>query len=104
MIKEILYKLFHLEPLPCSSCEVLKMQLALANEDREKLLDLILRKNEPIVEEKKEVDLAALKPKHIPWNVKRQMLESEDRERARLLKDAEKLEKELEIAPSEKTG
>jgi hypothetical protein len=47
-------------------------------------------------------------PKNIPWNVRRQMLEREDRERAKLMKAAPKpesvedLEKELDLASTQR--
>lgn len=47
-------------------------------------------------------------PKNIPWGVRRQMLEAEDREKAKLMKTApvpiEDLEKEMDIVAKEREG
>lgn len=86
----------------CNSCELLKGQLEVANHEKNRLLDRLL--------EKPAVDIPAppmevTRPHNIPWAVRRQMLESEDREKARLMREApvakistEDLEKELDIA------
>lgn len=90
------------EDKPCESCETLKMQLSIANDDKARLLDRLLQKPEP----EARIDTTELKPiipRHVPFAVRKQMLEAEDRERARLMRDAPKitvddLEKELDIA------
>ena len=68
-------------------------------------MDRLLAKPEPEVpREFKEIT----QPKNIPWNVRRQMLESEDREKARLMREAPKpistaeLEQELDVAGKER--
>lgn len=95
----------------CQSCETLKEQLAAANIEKNKLLDLILEKNKVVNEEPaKEIDYQSVKPKYIPWNVRKELLEAEDRERARIQRDKlapnskeqkeiDKLEQEIGIAP-----
>lgn len=83
----------------CASCETLKEQLERTNHEKRQLLDRLLEKPEkeapPVLRE-------ISKPVNIPWNVRRQMLESEDRERAKLIAKApistEELEKELDVA------
>lgn len=107
MIKELLYKWFDLQPLPCSSCETLKQQLELSNFQNKQLLEKILHKDEPVHVE--QIEMEPIKPKLVPWHVKRQLLEAEDRERAKILKEkaeeiksikkksTEELEKELGI-------
>lgn len=89
----------------CSSCETLRAQLELANYDKGRLLDRLLEKPGIEVPSK----LAEItRPQTVPWNVRRQMLEKEDREKARLMAKAPKpiptedLEKELEIAATER--
>lgn len=87
----------------CPSCEILKVQVEKLTYDNEKLLNRILEKPE-IEPEKPRVEITP--PRNIPWNVRRQILEKEDREKARLMRDAPKpdkistedLEKELDIA------
>lgn len=97
MLKEIIYKLFKIDEKPCASCEVLREQLSVVNIEKEKLLNLILEKNKPVPEP--QIDTEELKPitsKYVPWKVRREMLEAEDREKARVLREVnESLEKEV---------
>jgi hypothetical protein len=81
----------------CESCEVLKMQLSLVQQEKEKLLNLIVDKHQPepvqVIRETPE----PIRPKHTPWAVKKQMLEQESRETARILaqKKIEELEQQI---------
>jgi len=87
----------------CDSCETLKSQIARLQFENDKLLDRILEKPKEV---EVKVDTSELKPitprGALNWRVKQQMLEAEDRERAKLLKNApiptEELEKELDVA------
>jgi len=89
----------------CLSCETLRAQLEISRIENKRLLDRILEKPET---EAPRVPMEVTVPKNIPWNVRRQMLEAEDRERARLMREAPKptsvedLEKELDIAGKER--
>lgn len=104
---EIKYE-YREKKLHCISCDTLKEQLTHANYEKEMLLKRIMEKPEaPVIEQKKEMT----PPRMIPWNVRRQMLEREDREKARLMREAPKpdstqsvedLEKELDIASAER--
>jgi len=97
----------------CKSCETLKGQLEIANYEKERLLNkLLTTEKEP--ERTTAPEPQAVRPKMVPWNVRRQMLEREDREKAKLLKNAPKpdseiqkediaeLEKELDVAAAER--
>lgn len=90
----------------CPSCETLKEQLDRANYENDKLLDRILVK--PTIETIKEPSKIQIPTKSIPWGVRRQMLEAEDREKAKLMREAPKpvstedLEKELDIASAQR--
>lgn len=92
-----LYKEQHL----CESCETLKHQLETSNYEKKLLMDRLLER--PSVEVPSQ-PVTITKPMNVPWNVRRQMLETEDRERARLIREAPKpvstedLEKELDLA------
>jgi hypothetical protein len=103
MIKELLYKMFGVEPMPCPVCEVLRSQLIEANRERRELLQRALAP--PIIEEKKEEieEHIPITPQFIPWRVRQQMLEAEDRKRAQLTRDKDReiteLEKELGVVP-----
>lgn len=83
----------------CQSCETLKTQLDISNFEKKQLLERLLN---PIQPEKPEpVEYEPIPNKNVPWNVRRQMLEAEDREKAKLMRAAPKsteiLEKELGI-------
>jgi len=85
----------------CESCETLRRQLEISNFDKNKLLDRLLEKPGP--ESKPELR-EVTRPQSIPWAIRRQMLEREDREKAKLMAQApqpiptEELEKELDVA------
>lgn len=92
MIKELLYKWFDLEELPCQSCETLKLQLSIANHEKQELLNTILSFTKPSERETTApaVDYEKVKPKMMTWNVRRQMLEAEDRKAAQLIAEQKK--------------
>ena len=97
MIKEILYKLFRIEDAPCASCETLKSQLEIANYDKRQMLDTILSFTKPPEVRLPEArEIAPIMPKAVPWAVRRQMLEQEDRERARIMRQKQEEIEELE--------
>ena len=101
MIKEILYKMFGIEPFPCNSCETLRGQLESVNFEKKILLDRLLNPVQP-VEPIKEPEYEPIKPKNVSWAVRRQMLEAEDREKAKLMRmKTEELERELKIPVQE---
>lgn len=90
----------------CNTCEVLKLEIERLRLENGKLLDRILEKpnDERYIQRNKEENLVA-PARNIPWTVRRQMLEREDREKAKLMNDAPKpntsiedLEKELGVA------
>lgn len=104
MIKRLLEKWFRLEPVPCPTCEVLREQLTLSEQERRELLHRLMAPPEPppIVIEKEEPQ--AITPQFIPWRVRQQMFEAEDRKKAQLMRDKtkeiediSKLEKELGV-------
>lgn len=91
----------------CESCETLRQQLEIANYEKRLLLDRIMEKPAPVVETP---PIPISLPKTIPWTVKKQMLEAEDREKAKLLRNApkpvqtvEEIEKELGIVDEAKS-
>jgi hypothetical protein len=69
----------------CESCEILKMQLSLVQQEKKELLSLIVDKHKPETESAIREIPQPIKSKHTPWAVKRQILESESREAARIL-------------------
>lgn len=91
----------------CQSCETLKQQLAEANHEKKLLFDRLLNPSVPTIAT--EPERVITRPTTIPWNVRKHMLEAEDRKQAQLLRDApvpkvstEDLEKELDIVARER--
>jgi hypothetical protein len=101
LIKELLFKWFGLEELPCNTCEVLRAQLDESNRERRELLNRLLEppKPEPLIKEPEE--FKPIQSTFVPWRVRQQMFEAEDRQKARLMKskkdEIEELEKELGV-------
>lgn len=89
----------------CQSCETLKIQLAIANREKEQLLNSILESNKkPEAPASPPVNPEILKSTRMTWNVRRQMLEAEDREAAKLLAEQKKHREESKspLTPGEK--
>lgn len=101
MIKELFYKWFGIEPIPCVTCEVLRIQLDESNRERKELLHKLLDKVNPEPSPEVKEEYEPIKPQFTPWRVRQQMLEAEDRKKAQLLKgkkdEIDALEKELGI-------
>ena len=101
MWNELMRKWFGLSSPSCSSCEILRDQLDKSEEERKELLHRLLDKDKPEPPQVVDPTLKPLQPQFIPWRVRQQMLEQEDRKRAQLMKDRTKeineLEKELGV-------
>jgi len=97
MIRELFEKWFGLDPRHCETCEILRELLAKSDTERKELLHRLLDKDkaEPLVPPSTE-ELKSIQPAFIPWRVKQQMLESEDRRPAELMKQKVKEIAELE--------
>src|SRR5215203_6618158 len=85
----------------CQSCEILKEQLNIANFEKRELLNRITRPDEQTTPPL--TTLTPIMPRMLPWKVKQQMLQAEDRHKAQLLGNAPKestedLEKDLQVA------
>lgn len=80
---------FRQEDKPCESCETLKQQLELANYEKDKLLNRIMEKPEPVIERTLAPE-PVTRPRFLPWAVRKQALEAEDRAKAKAMKDAAK--------------
>ena len=86
----------------CRSCETLQMEIERLRQENNKLLEYILEKPKEFISPIDEGQKVVL-PRSIPWNVRKQMLENEDREKAKLMKrqqemnPIEKLEQELGV-------
>jgi hypothetical protein len=73
--------------------EGLKLENARMQEMIDKLFDRLLEKPETPIEEVKPA--STVKPAQIPWRVRQQMLEADDRKTAQLLKEAPKPDPEV---------
>lgn len=102
MISELFRKWFGLDPISCDTCEVLREQLASSERERRDLLTRLLEKDKA---EPSTVDARSepvpIHPQFVPWRVRQQMLEAEDRKIAQIKKSKEQeianLEKELGV-------
>jgi hypothetical protein len=79
------------KPRICESCETLRSQLATVNHEKQLLLSRVMDRPEKEIERTVAPPMQHLKPPiHTPWRVKQQMLEANDREKARALRNAPK--------------
>jgi len=74
----------------CASCETLKMQLSIANSEKQQMMNTILELSRPQVQvQPVRIEIPeSIKSKIVPWAVRRQMLEAEDRAKAKLMAEA----------------
>ncbi len=88
---------------PCKSCEVLRNQLEIENHKNELLQSTLLDLVKPKVFESSSIPVEPIKPKVVPWHIKKRELEDQSRIEAKLQKEyTERLEKELEISNADK--
>ena len=82
----------------CQSCETLKMQLAICNSEKRQMLESILSFNKPTepmsTTPATAADLKEVNAKMMTWNVRKQMLEAEDRKLALVMAERRKSEEE----------
>lgn len=103
-----LRRLLSIPQEPCRGCEAYQQQMTHMIYENEKLLRYILEPKEmqaaaPIKEEEPE----PIVPKIVPWKIRKEMLEREDRQKAALMKQAkeeqqqaiEELENRLKVNP-----
>ena len=101
MITELLRKWFGL-PVPiCQTCEILRDRLDESDRERKELLHKLLEKDKPEPLPLTTEAPVPVTPQYIPWRVRQQYLEREDREAARIMRartnEINALEKELGI-------
>lgn len=89
---------------PCKTCEVLKLQLEIANKEREDLQNSIINLLKPnVVVAPVNVDSTPIRNTVTSFTHKRRMLEQESKQRARALDEFKKREEEAkELVPTEK--
>jgi hypothetical protein len=101
MIKLLLYKWFGLSDVPCETCEILRGLLAKSDSERRDLLQRLLDKDKPEPPQIEREEPQEIKPAFVPWRVRQQMLEAEDRKEAELInkrkREIAQLERELGI-------
>jgi hypothetical protein len=99
MIKKFLLRWLGELP-PCETCEVLKLELALAHNQNEKLLNSIITKPETPAETVTETP-RPIGSKFVPWRVKQMELEKAERMKAEEIRknfvktETEELEREV---------
>ena len=102
MMSELFRKWFGLDPISCETCEILRMQLAESNAERKELLHRLLEKDKIEPPPTTNEEHVPITPQFTPWRVRQQMLESEDRKKAELMRTRAKeiadLEKEVGIS------
>jgi hypothetical protein len=81
----------------CESCDTLREQLAIANEEKRQLLQTLQsyhKKPEATIPTQELPQTIQRGP--IPWKIKRELMEGEDREKARIMSTIDKTNEELE--------
>lgn len=71
----------------CKSCETLRMQLAIVNQQNQSLLEKLITPTVNDVIRPTELKPVPMSKQHMGWGVRRQMLEQEDRATARIEKE-----------------
>jgi hypothetical protein len=102
MIKQLMEKWFGLDlSVRCEACEILRESLAKSESERKELLHRLLDKDKTEPPAAEQQEFKPINQNFVPWRVRQQMLEAEDRKKAQLMKEKateiEKLEKELEV-------
>jgi hypothetical protein len=87
MIKQLMYKWFGLSDEPCQTCEILRERLDESNRERRELLHRLLDRDRPEPPSTSTEEHVPLPSNFTPWRVRQQMLEQEDRQRAKLIKE-----------------
>jgi hypothetical protein len=102
MWKQLANKWFGLTDAPCESCEILRSMLDESNRERKDLLHRLLEPKQVEPPSTPAEDFQPVTPNFVPWRVRQQMLEQEDRQKAKLMRDRsaeiDKLEKEVGIS------
>lgn len=92
----------------CQSCETLRANITTLTYENQKLLAAVTKQPEPEQPVRDTRELKPVMPRMMPFSMRRQMLEAEDRAAAKLLKNTpviegvEELEKELDIAQAKR--
>lgn len=98
MFRQVLARWFGVD-ISCQSCEILRLQLEKVDKERRELLTRLLAPEPSPLPPVKEEEPVAITPPFVPWRVRQQMLESEDRRSAQIARDRsveiEKLEAEM---------
>jgi hypothetical protein len=70
--------------------------------EKKQLLELIIKRNEPEKEAEIQKELKPINPKYVPWRIQQQMLEEEDRQKARILRESTKQNERIKTDDLEK--
>lgn len=95
----------------CKTCEALSYEIERLRSENERLLARVLEKPEKVVDRTVAPEPMAPLPRRVPWRVRQQMLEAEDRQKARILATApkpdasiEELEQEMDLVEGERNA
>lgn len=72
----------------CKSCETLKQQLNIANHEKEQLQDTLISLLKPKVYEAAPIEIPSAQPTAGLWSRRKRMLEDQDRNRAKILRES----------------
>ena len=89
----------------CPTCESLRTQLERVQAENARLMNHIINPPQPETPTEAPQMPQPIPPRTVPWNIRRQMLEAEDREKAKILRrkedelesENEQLEKEVGV-------
>lgn len=81
----------------CQSCETLKMQLAIANQEKKDLLNRILKEPEVKTQTVIQNPRAVIPSRHLGFDARRRALETESRANARLIEEKRKEDSKLKV-------
>jgi hypothetical protein len=88
MIRFLLFLLGKTNYEPCKSCEVLKQQLTLANEEKKDLTSTLLNLLKPQIQELPVAEIQAIPQAANTWSKRRAILEETERQKARVLRES----------------
>jgi hypothetical protein len=88
---------------PCKGCEVLQTQLNIANENNKELTQMLLNLLNPKVVEVPAVAVNPIKQNLSTFSKRREALEAEDRNKARVELNSKFIAKVDDVVPTDKT-
>lgn len=91
MIRLLLFLIGKRDFESCKSCETLKLQLEIANAEKQELMNTILGIVKPKTYEAPPVEVSPMKPKLAMFSRRRAILEAKDRDEARIIQQSKNI-------------